>query len=831
MRESLVRSAVPVKPAARPRLTDADRSLLSGAWVGRTEEAWAGAGRDQMYYPENRRRRRWCRLSFLLALSLFSVAPAGQSVFIINIDGLRSTEGFEAGRTNLPFIWDSLRPMGTLYTQFYNTGVTITNSAHSTIVTGMSQLLYNNTGIETPIRPDMPTIGEYYRKEKELPSDEAVFVTGKATTWCHPVSTTPGYGYAWAPTIVLSPDGDRATWDSLRSFVQRGHPSLCYAVFGQVDDAGHTGNWSYYISTIRQVDSLIFDVWRLLRSDPAYRDSTTLIITSDHGRHDAVHGGWWEHGCACHGCRHVGFLALGPGIKADTVITDRAYQTDIAPTVGRLLDFGTPFARGRVLSRMLRRLPRASGPTQTGPTLTEHNLSNSDGVSLGCDIALSPGVLHCVYADNSDGQWGVLYSRSTNCGSCWSDPEPLFEGSDDYTQPVLAAVDSSTLFAAALNRRWSDAETTCYWVLCARRSTNNGMTWQVAFDIESLGMVSVRPAVCASGSRVGVAVLKTGSLVFRLSTDRGVTFGQAETLSGIFPHYTKSPTVAMLGNQSFIAWQAIVPSFSPDSVNYHNIWLSSDQWGGGRRMLTRNGYSSYSYVPSLAAESPDVLHLAYSDLPDATMGNCWQVVYCRGTAHGDTWSSPVLLTSSAIGYAPAVCQYGVGRVATAWASFAGDEWNIAAAASADGGLTWSLPFDVSWPESYASTPRLVADNDTCFVVWEDNRDGNWEIYFTACPIPMSSLGGSASVTLSRPVAFPNPARGKAHVRYVLGHAGPVRIVLLDVAGRQVAELVNETQSAGVHFACLRAGRVPAGVYYCRLEGGAQPACFRLELLR
>ena len=65
----------------------------------------------------------------LLVAALLVVALAfgsqTRNVFIVNIDGLRSTEGFEAEDLNLPFIWDSLRPLGTLYNNFQNTGVTL----------------------------------------------------------------------------------------------------------------------------------------------------------------------------------------------------------------------------------------------------------------------------------------------------------------------------------------------------------------------------------------------------------------------------------------------------------------------------------------------------------------------------------------------------------------------------------------------------------------------------------------------------------------------------------------------------------------------------------
>jgi len=188
------------------------------------------------------------------------------------------------------------------------------------------------------------------------------------------------------------------------------------------------------------------------------------------------------------------------------------------------------------------------------------------------------------------------------------------------------------------------------------------------------------------------------------------------------------------------------------------------------------------------------------------------------------------LSGSEIGYSPSICRYGDGRLGCVWAALSDEQWHIDAAVSADDGLTWSEPFAVSQPEEFTTEPRLVMDDDTCFVAWQDNRSGNWEIYFTVCPVPTSGLHQSASQPSMRLAVFPNPANGVVRVRYTLEQTEPVRLVLLDVTGRLVAELANERQPAGVHTACWRAARVPAGVYYCRLQAGTQQSCGRLELL-
>ena len=72
----------------------------------------------------------------------------------------------------------------------------------------------------------------------------------------------------------------------------------------------------------------------------AYRDRTTLIITTDHGR---GHGPkeWLKHGAgeALAGCEAIWIAMIGPGVPArgEIVSEDPVRQSDIAATASRIL--------------------------------------------------------------------------------------------------------------------------------------------------------------------------------------------------------------------------------------------------------------------------------------------------------------------------------------------------------------------------------------------------------------------------------------------------------------------------------------------------------------
>lgn len=75
----------------------------------------------------------------------------------------------------------------------------------------------------------------------------------------------------------------------------------------------------------------------MLRDLPEYRDSTTLLLSTDHGR-GATRGDWTDHGENVSGAEHIWIAVLGPdtpplGVREDTAVT----QGQVAATIAQLL--------------------------------------------------------------------------------------------------------------------------------------------------------------------------------------------------------------------------------------------------------------------------------------------------------------------------------------------------------------------------------------------------------------------------------------------------------------------------------------------------------------
>jgi hypothetical protein len=357
---------------------------------------------------------RKCRLTIsLLLLVLYSLTltsvmvRAAQTtyqtkhVIVAVMDGVRYSETFgDPQHKYVAKMWQQLIPQGVLYTSYYNWGVTVTRQGHSTIASGTWQVIDNGGP-----RLTMPTFFDYYREESGAPAEKAWAIFGKGAYSFAPYSSFPVYRDRWGPKSEIgigenSLADDQKVLEKIQAVMKTDRPNLIYANFGYTDHSAHVEPFEAYAKAVVNVDEIFVKLWQAIQSDPEYRDSTTLILTNDHGRHDDAHGGYQSHGDGCDGCRHVFLLMLGPDFKKNTIINQPASLIDINPTVGELLGFQTPLAKGRVLSESFvsyktinRKEPQSAAAREAvrlqnlaerdlGQTVSSRFLSNSELVKL-----------------------------------------------------------------------------------------------------------------------------------------------------------------------------------------------------------------------------------------------------------------------------------------------------------------------------------------------------------------------------------------------------------------------------------------------------------------
>jgi arylsulfatase A-like enzyme len=111
------------------------------------------------------------------------------------------------------------------------------------------------------------------------------------------------------------------------------------------------------LRSIQFLDGALQELWTWVQTSPAYRDSTTLIVTCDHGRGGTPED-WHDHGKNVEGAEQIWIAVIGPDTphKGEATNTDSYRQRDIAPTALELLGIGAgsyPGALGKPIAAAL----------------------------------------------------------------------------------------------------------------------------------------------------------------------------------------------------------------------------------------------------------------------------------------------------------------------------------------------------------------------------------------------------------------------------------------------------------------------------------------------
>ena len=115
-------------------------------------------------------------------------------------------------------------------------------------------------------------------------------------------------------------------------------PRVLYIMLGEGDEWAHEGRYDLYLDATRRADRFIERIWTTLQSLPEYRDRTTLLVTTDHGR-GATLKDWSDHGKDVPAAEDTWMAALGPavpslGVRKNLTVTTSQLAATIAAVVG-----------------------------------------------------------------------------------------------------------------------------------------------------------------------------------------------------------------------------------------------------------------------------------------------------------------------------------------------------------------------------------------------------------------------------------------------------------------------------------------------------------------
>jgi len=132
---------------------------------------------------------------------------------------------------------------------------------------------------------------------------------------------------------------DVFTYFAAREYLKIYKPDVLYIAFDETDDFAHSGKYDQYLMAAHAEDKMLEDLWSVLQKMPEYKNKTTLIITTDHGRGNLDKNNWRHHGEKIKEADEIWIAAIGSGIpaKGELNTSNQIFQSQIAATIAELL--------------------------------------------------------------------------------------------------------------------------------------------------------------------------------------------------------------------------------------------------------------------------------------------------------------------------------------------------------------------------------------------------------------------------------------------------------------------------------------------------------------
>lgn len=338
-------------------------------------------------------------------------------------------------------------------------------------------------------------------------------------------------------------------------------------------------------------------------------------------------------------------------------------------------------------------------------------------------IAAICNTLHIVWSDNRSGNYEIYYKRSVDGGSVWGADTRL------TTNNALSWSSSVAATGNVVHVIWADhRDTGQLGEIYYKRSTNGGLSWGQDTRLTNDTSVSRDPSVTVSGLVVHVVwedfrdASEHQEIYYKRSTDGGVTW-EADRRMTINPLNSYDPSVAVNGSIVHIIWEDL-----RNGANNGNTELyykrSSDNGTNWSQDTRLTNDSSISTLPSVSVSGATV-NVIWSDFRD---GNS-EIYYKRSTNDGITWEADTRLTNNpGVSSSDNVTSYGQ-IVHVAWREERDGNAEIYYKRSTDRGNNWEPDVRLTNNTGISDFPSITAWGPAIHIIWQDNREGNSEIYY------------------------------------------------------------------------------------------------------
>ena len=148
---------------------------------------------------------------------------------------------------------------------------------------------------------------------------------------------------------------DAFTFHLAMEYLQKETHRVIYISFDATDDYAHQGKYDRYLTAANVQDGFMEKLWEWLQSHPFYKNKTTLMITTDHGRGEGHK--WTSHGSSVAGADRVWLAVMGPDTPTGGEMRDhpKLFSNQFAASISAFLgiDYNSIHPVGEIIESII----------------------------------------------------------------------------------------------------------------------------------------------------------------------------------------------------------------------------------------------------------------------------------------------------------------------------------------------------------------------------------------------------------------------------------------------------------------------------------------------
>lgn len=256
------------------------------------------------------------------------------------------------------------------------------------------------------------------------------------------------------------------------------------------------------------------------------------------------------------------------------------------------------------------------------------------------------------------------------------------------------------------------------------RSLDAGLNWDTEQMLTPGDSLAEEPCIVSAGNMVHIVWYTCenntslyNEIAYMRSTDGGVTWENKIQLTN-YGGLKWYPSIAVSGNYVHIVW------YDECNGDWEVYYIRSTDYGATweEKVRLTNQYDISAYC-SVAASGP-LVHVVWHDWRDGNK----EVYYKRSADNGITWGEDTRLTFADLDSRFAEIAASGQYVQIAWQDNRDGDYDLYTINSTDGGQSWGTEQRQTYESSSSEFVDLAVEGQNAYMVWQDNISGLYQIY-------------------------------------------------------------------------------------------------------